>query len=137
MPTIYYGSHGIGTCEKYISEFVDFNKMINDILSNEEEIAFMIEISTENNGTLICGFYKNMGVLSHNPQNLLPPYMISFNKEFDIHHPNNEEIVELDYFGESTEFYLKSFIPIKLLLEGIKEFWEYGRLSGKIDWVEV
>jgi hypothetical protein len=137
MPTIYYGSHGIGSCEKYISEFADFNKMINDMLSSDAEIAFMIEISTENNGTLICGLHKNMGILSHNPQNLLPPYMISFNKEFDTHHPNNEEIIELDYFGEPTEVSLKSFIPIELLVEGIKEFWEDGRLSKKIDWVEA
>jgi hypothetical protein len=137
MPTIYYDSHGIGTCEKNIDEFIDFNKMINDILSSKKEIAFVMEISTENNGTLNCGFYKNMGVLSHNPQNLLPPYMISFNKEFDLQHPNNKEIVELDYFGESTEFYLKSFVSRELSLEGIKEFWESGNLSKKIEWVEV
>jgi hypothetical protein len=136
MPIISYDSHEIGSCEKNIKDFNDFVETVKEVLSKNITPAFVIEINAEEYGVLNLGIYKDMGFLSHLPKNSLPPYMISLNKEFDKQFPNNLDVVELDYFGEPTEFYLKTFIPITLSLEGVKIFWEEGILSQKINWMQ-
>ena len=120
-----------------MSHFSDFVTLVSEILDQCKCPRFVMEIDADHCGMMYFGINDNSAFLSHNPVDLHPPYLVGLNQEFVARHPANNNVVELDYLGESTEFYVKTFIPMNVAMDVLKEFWEQGILSNRIEWEEV
>ncbi len=115
---------------KEVDSIDDLGILLVQIARDNTELPPIVEVEHPNGNSLSIGVGRDETVLSFVNKSKNPPYYASKGKE-------REGTIIFYYYGEWSEFPLSSTIPYSLGEEVIKEFFETGELSKKIEWQEV